>query len=436
MVDRQMHIGLSLSATWLRGSAWRSEDSRVEEMFSPALFVELARRAEAARLDFIFRADTLFLDPQGLGAAPGFSSLDPMVQLAAIAQATSHIGLVTTASTTFTPPFVTARQLQSLHWISNGRAGWNIVTALDGQANFGLDSMPEAEWRYERAAEFTELVRALWRSYPHDALVLDRAAGCFAESDRVAPVDHRSKHFSVAGPLTLPGHPAGPPPLFQAGASETGRDFAASVADAIFASTPDMAAAIALRQELRRRARALGRAENAIRVMPGLALILAETRAEARVMFNALQSRQDVERRYAFIEKSLGLDLRGRSLDSRIDPETISGIAPSVRSRTHAELLLRLIVNDSPTIAELLRRPESSGSAHWQIVGTPADAAETIAEWFAAEALDGVIALPGTMASLGLFLDAVVPALAERGIFRKEYGGATLAHHLGIEGEG
>ena len=432
MSRRQLHIGLSLSPTWLRGAAWRDAASRVEDMFSPALHLELAQRAEQAKLDFLFRPDSLFLDPDALAGSPGFSSLDPLVQLAGLAQGTRHIGLVTTASTTFNAPYVVARQLQSLHWISNGRAGWNIVTSLDGERNFGVETMPGADWRYARAAEFTALVRALWRSYPGDALRMDREAGRFADTDRIRPVGFAGRHFAVEGPLTTPCHPAGPPPLFQAGASPAGRAFAAAVADAIFASTPDMAAAIALRQDLRSRARQAGRPEDAIRVLPGLAFVLEAQRAEAHERFHALQGGQSAERRYAFVQNCLGIDLRPLPHDAPIPAALVTGIRDNVRSRTHAELLLRLILGENPTIAELLRRPETSGSGHWQVVGTPDDLADAIAAWFAAGALDGIVALPGTMRSLELFLDAVVPRLADQGLFRTAYAASTLAGHLGI----
>lgn len=432
MSERRLHIGLSLSPTWLRGSAWRLPDSGVEAMFTPEYAIDIAQRAEKARLDFLFRPDSLYLDPATLGAAPGFSALDPTVQMAMLAQATSHIGLVTTASTTFNPPYMIARQLQSLHWASNGRAGWNIVTSLDGERNFGVDAMPDAAWRYDRAREFVDVVLKLWDSYPRQSLVMDRKSGVFADVGQVGPIVHRGAQFSVEGPLTVPTHSAGMPPLFQAGASETGRDFAAALADAVFASTPDTAAAISLRNDLRQRAERHGRGSNAVRILPGLGFILAESRQEAREQFHALQKRQDPEKRYVFIENALGVDLRPLPHDAPIPVDLLGELAANVRSRTHAELLLRVIRRDNPTIADLLRLPESSGSAHWHVTGTPEDMAEAIAEWFTAGAMDGFVALPGTMSSLTLLLDAVVPILAKRGLFRAEYDSSTLAGHLGI----
>lgn len=432
-IREKLHIGLSLSPTWLRGEAWRRPDSRVEEMFESAFYAELAQKAEAAHLDFVFRADSLFVDPEGLATAPGFSAPDPTVLLASIAAATSRIGLVTTASTTFNAPYAVARQIQSLNWTSKGRAGWNIVTALDGERNFGLSSMPDAEWRYERAREFTSIVLDLWSGYPADALLLDREAGRFADTARVRRTDHRGPHFSVEGPLTLPAHPTGRIPLFQAGASSSGRDFAASTADAIFAATPDRGAAIALRADLRERAVRFGRPADAIRVMPGLALVLASTLEEARDIHAEFQKPRDRERAYAFAETALGTDIRTLPHDRPVPLELVGPIAPDARSRTHAELLRRIVLEERPAICDLLRRPEITGSAHWQIVGTPDMAVDEIRAWQKAGALDGLIALPGqTLRSLDLFLDEVVPRLAEKGAFRAAYDSDTLAGHLGI----
>lgn len=117
--------------------------------------------------------------------SPGFDSLDSTVLMAALARETLHIGLLSTVSTTFMLPYVVARQIMSLHQISSDRAGWNIVTALDGNENFGLADMPSSDERYARAAEFTEVVRKLWQSFPTDALKRDRESGRFADTSLI-----------------------------------------------------------------------------------------------------------------------------------------------------------------------------------------------------------------------------------------------------------
>lgn len=430
-VREKLHIGMSLAPTWLSGDAWRRSDSGVEQVYSSGYALDIAKRSEAAKLDFVFRPDSLFLNVEALESGPGFGSLDPTIQLASIARETSHIGLLTTVSTTFFPPYIVARQLQSLNWISRGRVGWNIVTALDGNENFGLSEMPSAQERYARAAEFTDIVRRLWESYPADALALDRASGRYADSSRVRPIDHNGPHLRVKGPLNLPALGGDRIPLVQAGASPEGRDFASSVADAIFASTPDMEAAVELRQDLRRRAETHGRKAEDIRLMPGLSLYLAQSRDEAAELFNETHARTDDARKFASVLAMTGLDLRDWPARRQVTAADLPPLPEKLRSRTHAELLRRLILREEPTVADLLTRPEVIGSAHWQIVGTVEDAVEEIVEWRNAGAIDGFIAVPGgSVGSLHRVLEELVPRLAEAGLFRKEYLGATFLGHL------
>lgn len=431
MPQRKLHIGLSLAPTWLNGDGWRREESNVENIFSADFAVDLARRAEAAHLDFVFRPDVSCLPMAVMEHASGFASLDPTVLLAAVARETTHIGLVSTVSTTFYPPYVVARQLQSLHWISNGRAGWNIVTALQGHENFGLEHMPDAEQRYQRAAEFTELVQALWSSFPHEALKIDRASGRYADTSLIRPVDHDGAHFKVKGPLNLPAFADVRIPFVQAGASESGRDFAASVADLVFSPTPDKDAALELRQDLSRRAERHGRSPDDIRLLPGLSLYLAPTREEARALFMQTHARLDRGRKFASIEEMTGLDLKDWPLDRPVTRDDLPPALAKTSSRTHTNLLRRLIERESLTVDQLLLRPEVISAAHWQVIGTVDDAVEQIVDWTAAGAMDGFIAAPGgSVESVHLFLEQVIPRLVAAGLFRERYSSSTFIGHL------
>lgn len=375
-----MHLGLSLSATWWRGGTWRREGSRIEELFSPALFTQLAQRAEAAKLDFVFKPDALQLDAGTLATWPGFASLEPIVMMAAIATHTKHIGLVPTISATFADPYATARQLQSLNHVSGGRAGWNVVTSLSGERNHGLEAMPSSDQRHARAEAFVHVVRRLFASWPHDAQLIDRAAGRYADASRVLPIDVSNEHFSVAGPLSLPQHGPEPLPLLHAGGSEGARRLAARQADAVFASAIDIEDAQAQRRSYADLAMEAGRRADAVRLMPGFAFTLARTREEAR------------------------------ELDE---------------------------LAHGPTTTGAERPPQPRRQVHGGVVGTPDDAYQAIVAWFEAGAADGFILLPGgALSSLELFLDEVVPRLVDAGLFRSDYRGSTLADHLGIRPEG
>lgn len=431
MTRRRLIAGLSLASTWLSGSAWRRADSQVERHDDVDRYVELAQRAERACLDFVFRPDTVFLDPLSQAQGPGTSAMDPTLLLACVARATRHIGVVTTISTSFQEPFHIARTLETLQLISGGRAAWNLVTGLEGQGNFGHRPFLEASGRYRQAEESLQVVQALLRSYPADALRLDRDSGLYADPRAIRSIDHRGIHFQVQGPLTQPAGRFGRVPVFQAGASEDGRVFAARHADAVFAAAPTLSAASELRTGLRQLAAQAGRREQDVRVLPGLSLYIANTRSEAQALFEQAHAHLGRTQRLAKLASILGIAVNGLPEHRRLGPEDFPAPAQSVRSRTHAELLRRRIASERPTLDVLLAMPEVVSSAHWQVVGTPTDAVEQILAWHSADAIDGVIALPGgSLGSLDLFLEQVVPALQATGHMRTAYADGGLLDQL------
>lgn len=428
---RKLCIGMSVAPTWLSGEGWRDPDSGIEGLYSSDLALDVARRAEAVHMDFVFRPDASFLPMQMMEQSFGFSSLDPTLLMATLARETSRIGLVTTISTTFGHPYYAARQMMSLHWLSKGRAGWNVVTALQGNENFGLPEMPSSESRYARATEFTDIVRRLWASFPPEALLVDRDTGRYADTDLLLPIDHQGANFAVRGPLNLPQYPGPRIPLMQAGGSKYGVDFAGQVADMVFAQTPDLQSAQALRAQLSERAQAHHRQPRDVRLLPGLSLYLGETRAEAQALFLATNRRVDRKQRIARVQEFLGLDLGNWPGDRRLSDTDLPGGFASSRCQTHCDALRRIIRDLAPTVDELLARPEILASVHWQVIGTPEDAVREIADWFRAGAVDGFIAVPGgSVRSLDLLLDRVIPALAAQGLFRRSYSADTLLGHL------
>ncbi|MGW0434549.1 LLM class flavin-dependent oxidoreductase [Micromonospora sp. NPDC003197] len=280
-----LHIGLSLSPTWLRGHAWRRPDSRVEDLFTADFFVEAARAAEAAHLDFLFKPDALTLDPASVEHGLGFSALDSTMLMTALVRETTRIGLVPTVSSTFAHPFTTARQLQSLDRLSAGRAGWNVVTSLGGSENFADRDAPED--RYANAVDFVTVVEGLRQSFPARALRHDRETGVFADPAALSPVPPRGRYAS-AGPLGVPALSDEPLPMLHAGGSPASVEFAARYADAVFAMTAEASDGIALRGRLHAGAQTAGR-ERAPLVLPGVSLCLAPTRAQAEELANENQ---------------------------------------------------------------------------------------------------------------------------------------------------
>ncbi len=394
--------------------------------------IAFAQRAEAAKLDFVFKADYLIAHPELMAKTKGTVGLDPSFLMAAVARETKQIGLVTTISTSFTPPYLIARQLQSLNWISDGRVGWNIVTSIDGAYNFSNEPMPSSEERYAKAEECTEVVNQLWHSHPYE--LLDTDGNLEKIKELVKPIDHVGEFFQCKGPLNIPMHPAGDIPLFQAGASDVGRQFAATVSNAIFAATPAMEVGIEMRNDLRKRAVEIGRSANDIRLLPGLYFFIGDTYEEALEMHRQAHAYLTLERRFNALESVIGMDVRHLALHDHVTIDMLPPKDQKVRSKTHADLVRRYIIENEPTVEVLLARPEVIGSAHLVAIGTPQDIVNQIVTFYEKGALDGFIAVPGGPAkSLDLFFSDVLPRLVEQGLFRAEYEGTTLRSHLGLD---
>lgn len=275
----ELRTALSLSPTWLRGEAWRDPANRVDDLLNIELYVELAQRAEAAHVDFLLKPDTLGVELQSLGRSPGFTTLDPVVMLSAVAAATSRIGLVPTVSASVVPPYLAARTAQSLDLISRGRAGLNLVMGLGGGVHVGLPDPASSAERYARAGEYVDVLRRLWASYPADAIIADRDRGVFADTTLVRPIDHDGEHFSVRGPIDVPAFAEGGIPIVQAGGSSAGQEFAAGHADVVFGAAQDPADGLEQWRALHRLAARHGRD---VGFMPGLSVHLARSSDEAR----------------------------------------------------------------------------------------------------------------------------------------------------------
>ncbi|MEG9525793.1 MAG: NtaA/DmoA family FMN-dependent monooxygenase, partial [Hyphomicrobiales bacterium] len=282
MSGRTLHLNVNLLHSGVYPSAWRLPDSRPDAFIDIDHFVRVARIAERGKLDAIFLADTPAINDR-IDYRP-FNALEPTVVLASVAAATSHVGLVATASTTYNEPYNLARRFASLDMVSRGRAGWNVVTTADVAAgrNFGFAGASEHGARYARAREFTELVHALWDSWEDDAFVGDKAGGRFVDTGKVHAVRHRGAHYTVEGPLTVPRSPQGRPVTFQAGGSEDGRELAAATADAVFSLAQTIEDGAAYARDLRARAARYGRGPDALIILPGLATVIGATEAEAR----------------------------------------------------------------------------------------------------------------------------------------------------------
>ena len=269
-MTRQLHLNLFIQSRGHHEASWRHPAASPLPLTDIRYYEDLARRAEAGLFDSIFLADQLALGDDVAQAARSW--LEPITVLAALAGATSRIGLIATASTTYTEPFNLARQFASLDHISGGRVGWNIVTSWSAAAarNFGGTSQVSHAERYARGEEFMQVVKALWDSWADDAVLDDRASGQYAKLERIRPIAHEGTFYRVAGPLNLPRCPQGRPVFVQAGSSDTGRRFAARHAEAVFTAQMEKATAKAFYADLKALVVAEGRAGDQALILPGL----------------------------------------------------------------------------------------------------------------------------------------------------------------------
>lgn len=209
-MKRQLHLNLFINSRGHHEASWRHPNSSPLPLSDARYYVDCAQKAEAAKFDSIFLADILATPDDVDRAARCW--LEPITALGALSMVTNRIGLIATASTTYSEPYNLARQFASIDHMSNGRAGWNIVTSFHQGAarNFGLSNRPNHTERYDRGDEFVGVCKALWDSWSDDTVVDDRAGGLYARKDRIRAVEHEGEHYSVAGSLNLPRSPPGP----------------------------------------------------------------------------------------------------------------------------------------------------------------------------------------------------------------------------------
>src|SRR6187431_2489217 len=243
---KQLRLGAFMRPVSLHTGAWRYPGAYPDANFNFAHLKRFAQRLEAARFDAFFMADhlaVLNMPIEALRRSHTVTSFEPFTLLSALAAVTSNIGLVATASTTFDAPYHVARRFASLDHISGGRAGWNIVTTSnpDAALNFGLTDHVEHDERYRRAREFYDVVTGLWDSFADDAFLRDAASGLYFDPARLHVLDHKGPQLSVRGPLNIARPVQGWPVIVQAGASEVGRQFAADMAEVVFAGHQDLA---------------------------------------------------------------------------------------------------------------------------------------------------------------------------------------------------
>src|SRR3954465_934827 len=432
-MKRQLHLNLFIHSRGHHEASWRHPLSSPLPLTDIRYYQDLAQRAEAGLFDSIFLADQLALGDDASQAARSW--LEPVTVLAATAPVTSRIGLIATASTTYTEPFNLARQFGSLDHISNGRVGWNIVTSglAPGARNFGGTEQVSHADRYAQGEEFMTVVKALWDSWADDAVLDDRAGGRDADGDRIQAIDHHGEQYQVAGPLNLPRTPQGRPVLVQAGSSEVGRRFAARHAEAVFTAHMEKKTAQAFYADLKRLVAEEGRKPEQGLILPGLSPMIASTQAEAERMARETNELSDPEvGRKRLSGRFGGHDFSHLPLDRTLAPEDFPDPASVEAARSRTEVIIGLVRREKPTLRQLLAYL-AGARGHFVTAGSPEQIADLMEDWFRDGAADGFNLMPPVLPRmLDVFVTEVVPLLQRRGLFRTEYTGTTLRALYGL----
>ena len=435
MTRRMMNIGMSIRGLGYHVAAWRHPDVPADGTLRFEHYARSAKAAERGKCDLIFFADGIGIRerdvPPGSLTRTGYElvELEPMTLLPALSVVTSRIGLVTTASTTYNEPYNLARKFATLDWISNGRAGWNVVTSWsDAEAgNFGRDDQLDYDTRYARAAEFVDVVRGLWDSWEDDAFILDKENARFYDECKLHALNHNGRFFRVKGPLNVARPPQGHPVVVQAGASEPGRELAAATADLVYAIHPDKETARAYYADIKRRMDKYGRGQDDLKILPAVRPIVGRTREEAQAKFDELQRLLDPLAGLNKLANAFG-DLSGYPID---EPVPLDAFGPSGIKSLSRQLAER-VERERPTIRQLYEQVAGKGS--FCLIGTASDIADVMQDWFEHDACDGFNITPTHLpAGCEDFVDLVIPELQRRGIFRTEYEGTTLRENLGLK---
>jgi len=442
MTDRPRQIHLAAHFPGVNNTTvWSDPDAGSHIEFSS--FEKLARTAERAKFDFFFLAEGLRLREQRgkIHDLDVVGRPDTFTVLAGLAAVTEHIGLSGTINSTFNEPCEVARQFASLDHLSGGRAAWNVVTSWDAFTgeNFRRGGFLAQEDRYDRAREFLHIARELWDSWDESAIIADKETGRFLSDPSEGSFVHKSAQFDISGRFTVPRSPQGHPVIFQAGDSDTGREFAAADADCIFTRHGSIEAGQRFYRDVKGRLAHYGRSADELKILPAATFVLGETAADAMERADVIR-RQQVSGPTAilFLEQVWNRDLSAYDPDGplpQIEPDlTSSSIAQGrvtvFRDRMETATKWRALAEaKNLSIRELMIEVTSPAS----FVGTPLHVASQIEKAVALHAADGFILVPHvTPAGLDEFADTVAPILQDRGRFRTDYAGPTLREHLGL----
>lgn len=411
---------------------WRHPRAHNREYKQLDIWVDLAKKAERAKIDAFFFTDVLGIQGEFNGSRDVVFEMgvnvpigDCSMLLSALARETHDIGFLYTSSVIQHHPFVFARMISTLDHLSNGRIGWNIVTSANERAfrNVGLPANLSHEERYAWADEYVDVVYKLWEgSWDEDAIVDDPARGIYTDPAKVHDINHVGERYRVEGFNLMEPSPQRTPVLAQAGGSPPGLAFASSHAELMFLSAMSLEAIAQQVTTVRRMARERGRRDEDILFLLGAMFVVGSTDAEAHRKWQELEHYRSQEAQTAYFAGLSGTDL-GR-YDQETPLEDLLEHIPGIRGAFLA--VINSWRGGKPTLRDFL----TSLAASQMVVGSPETIAAKLAQYQAA-GVDGVQIMNVLMPeSFEDFFTHVVPVLQEKGLMQKDYRPGTLRQKL------
>ena len=426
--QRKMRIGVFLSGSGGNMASWRHPNAVPDGAVNLGYYKGMTRTAEEAKLDFAFFGDGLYISEK---SHPNFLvRFEPLTLLAALSMVTTHIGLAATLSTTYSDPYTVARQFSSIDHLSDGRAGWNIVTSpLEGSAaNYSKPEHPQHDLRYRMAGEFVEITKGLWDSWEDDAFIRDKESGVFIDPSKMHRLDHKGEFYSVQGPLNISRSKQGSPVLIQAGSSEAGRGFAAKIADAIFTGQSTSSDAAGFYKDIKTRAEESGRDPRQVLILPGCSPVVGDTPEEAEAKYQEIANLVVIDDALNYLGRYFNdIDFSPYDLD---EPFPDLGDFGRNGWESTTDRIKQVAKEERLTLREMALR---STTPRNEFIGTPTQVADSMQKWFENGAADGFMLVPSVLPQgFNDFVEHVLPILKERGLFRTEYEADTLRGNLGL----
>ncbi|WP_404479957.1 NtaA/DmoA family FMN-dependent monooxygenase [Novosphingobium sp. BL-52-GroH] len=408
---------------------WAGNDILPERWQTLSFLKDMARQLEGACFDFIMIEDHVVLTNDKQNLEP---RIDPMIVMPVLAEATRKLGIIGTFSSSFYPPFLLARQINSVDHISGGRAGWNVVTSSEDWAAqaFGKDKQPPHDERYAIADEMLDLVKQLWDAWDPNPWEMSAETGRYVDPTKFREFTFEGKYHKSLGPLNVTRSPQERPAICQAGSSPAGRDFAAKHADVILCSTFGQNSVQALkdfRDDVRARVARHGRDPDDVKVMYLISPVLGDTEEAAQQRYQEVVGMTPaiLAQRLGRLTLHTDMDWTKFDLDAPfpdIDPAGVTqgfqGMIASLKAFSKGK-----------TLRETLSEQETTSL---KLIGTPEQVADQMQAAIEEIGGDGFLmhARPLTRRYLAEVLDGLVPILQRRGLVRGEYTTDTLRGHL------